>query len=350
MATTQDTTERWKPIPGYEERYEVSTLGRVRSLDRLVYRQTGLQRSVAAQTPGRLLVPKISKYGERIVLLYKGSRTTRKMCTIHRLVLLAFVGAPSPHYAANHKDGDRSNNRLDNLEWVSYQENRHHYLDILKPQRSDGPQNPNRLAALQRPRSHRTSPKRKPDNTPQNLDGEIWRDIQGYEGLYMVSHYGRVKSLGRAVGIHPLLGGTRQPTAKLLRSGTVGRYARVALCKDGQISYQSVHHLVLEAFLRPRPPGMQGCHNDGNHRNNHLDNLRWDTPGSNAADRILHGSNASGSRNGNSKLTEAEVVQIRLMLNDNIDQWTIARLFNVHQGTISSIKTGGTWNNITLKT
>lgn len=50
-----------------------------------------------------------------------------------------------------------------------------------------------------------------------------------------------------------------------------------------------VHTLVLEAFISSRPLGMDGCHWDGNSRNNRLDNLRWDTKAANGADRRRHG-------------------------------------------------------------
>ncbi len=50
-----------------------------------------------------------------------------------------------------------------------------------------------------------------------------------------------------------------------------------------------VHILVLEAFVGPRPLGLEGCHDDGDPANNRLTNLRWDTPSSNAVDRVRHG-------------------------------------------------------------
>jgi hypothetical protein len=50
-----------------------------------------------------------------------------------------------------------------------------------------------------------------------------------------------------------------------------------------------IHTLVLEAFAGPRPEGMEGCHNDGNPTNNHIDNLRWDTRSANNQDTLRHG-------------------------------------------------------------
>lgn len=48
------------------------------------------------------------------------------------------------------------------------------------------------------------------------------------------------------------------------------------------------HTLVLEAFVGPKPPRMFACHIDGNRQNNHASNLRWDTAGANARDRVKH--------------------------------------------------------------
>jgi hypothetical protein len=71
----------------------------------------------------------------------------------------------------------------------------------------------------------------------------------------------------------------------------VGRsgYLRVTLCRPATKKAVLVHHLVLIAFVGPRPEGFDGCHNDGNPANNCLDNLRWDTPSGNMRDKRKHG-------------------------------------------------------------
>lgn len=63
----------------------------------------------------------------------------------------------------------------------------------------------------------------------------------------------------------------------------------VTLSVDGVLRSHRVHHLVLKTFVGPCPPGMEGCHNDGNFRHNWVDNLRWDTPSSNHFDKVKHG-------------------------------------------------------------
>lgn len=104
---------------------------------------------------------------------------------------------------------------------------------------------------------------------------EDWRDVPGFAG-YEVSDLGRVRSA--KVG---------QP--RILRGWTVKGYPTVALRKDGRTFYRQVHRLVLLAFVGPCPQSMEGCHGDGNPKNNHLANLRWDTSSANKRDIVKHG-------------------------------------------------------------
>ena len=104
---------------------------------------------------------------------------------------------------------------------------------------------------------------------------EIWKDINGYEGLYMVSNFGRVKSLSRTVEYY---NGRHYYESKILKP-TVGNhgYYNVSLCKDKKWKHHLVHRLVAEAFL-PNPNGYkQVNHKDENKLNNHVDNLEWCT-------------------------------------------------------------------------
>ena len=67
-------------------------------------------------------------HGYLCVHLYRGGKTTRKVRTIHQLVAEAFLGNPHGHTEVNHKDFNKANNNLKNLEWVSHKENVHHAL------------------------------------------------------------------------------------------------------------------------------------------------------------------------------------------------------------------------------
>lgn len=102
-------SEEWKDIPGYEGLYQVSNLGRVRSLDRKYSK--GKDRKIV-----------LDAWGYPQVGLYKGS--SGKTFHVHRLVLLAFIGpCPKGMETRHFPDPDRTNNRLDNLSWGTRLEN-----------------------------------------------------------------------------------------------------------------------------------------------------------------------------------------------------------------------------------
>ncbi|RUU22663.1 HNH endonuclease [Mesorhizobium sp. M7A.F.Ca.AU.002.06.1.1] len=111
-----------------------------------------------------------------------------------------------------------------------------------------------------------------------------------------------------------------------------------------------VHLLVLEAFVGPRPDGLEGCHNDGNPDNNRLDNLRWDTPESNQADRIAHGTDIRGIKNGQSKLTEEDISAIRREYVPRVkgsDCRALASKYGVSHSLIAGIVRNKTWRHVT---
>jgi hypothetical protein len=104
--------EFWKDIPEYEGHYQVSSFGNVRSLN-----------------TGKNLSPNKMNHGYTCVHLYKNGRKTRKVKTIHQLVATAFIPNPQELREVNHKNFIKHDNRLDNLEWVSRQQNVRHALD-----------------------------------------------------------------------------------------------------------------------------------------------------------------------------------------------------------------------------
>ncbi|MBY6273488.1 MAG: hypothetical protein CW346_14925 [Bacillaceae bacterium] len=102
-------TEEWRSISGFEGKYEVSNLGRIRKI-------------IATQgsRPG-VLRPYVGSDGYLYVDLYKGGKRYRKL--VHRLVAEAFLGHLPPGKVVNHKDHDRTNARVSNLEYVTISEN-----------------------------------------------------------------------------------------------------------------------------------------------------------------------------------------------------------------------------------
>ena len=94
---------------------------------------------------------------------------------------------------------------------------------------------------------------------------EIWRDIEGYEGLYQISNKGNVKSL-------------KYGKERILRPGIDGYgYMFVCLCNDNVMKYFKLHRLVAQAFI-PNPRNLQEVnHKDENKLNNCVENLEWMT-------------------------------------------------------------------------
>ena len=109
-------TEIWLPIEGYENLYEVSNLGRVRSLERTVIRKNGVKLKVS----GKILKPRVNK-GYLFVTLCKNG--IGRNCYLHRLVSTAFIPNPNNLPQVNHLSEDKLNNSVENLEWCSAKEN-----------------------------------------------------------------------------------------------------------------------------------------------------------------------------------------------------------------------------------
>lgn len=125
-----------------------------------------------------------------------------------------------------------------------------------------------------------------PNNTRTQV--EEWRDIPGWEGYYQVSNLGRVKSVERTALI---FGGHQRRVHERLRKPFVNRGGRLMVrlnLGDTKPSFL-IHRLVLQAFVGPEPEGMEACHNNGDHTDNRLENLRWDTKRSNMLDKRAHG-------------------------------------------------------------
>ena len=108
--------EEWRDIPGYEGLYQVSNLGRVKSLEKIDAR--GWHRKE------KILVQIDNMHGYYQLMLYKNKN--KKKISVHRLVALAFIPNPNNYPCVNHKDENPSNNCIENLEWCDDFENRTH--------------------------------------------------------------------------------------------------------------------------------------------------------------------------------------------------------------------------------
>lgn len=122
-------TEIFKPIIGYEGLYEISNLGRVRSLDRVIVDKKGVHQHFK----GQFITPFLTKGGYYEVMLSKNK--VRRVFLLHRLVATHFLGECPEGCEVDHINRDKTDNRLENLRYVSHVENcvnRNNNRDHLK--------------------------------------------------------------------------------------------------------------------------------------------------------------------------------------------------------------------------
>lgn len=170
---------------------------------------------------------------------------------------------------------------------------------------------------------------------------EVWKPVVGWEDLYEVSDAGRVRSLGR-----PRPGtyvGARGWSPRILKQAKgAGRtvYLFVGLSRNKVREYRYVHSLVLEAFVGPRPEGMQACHGNCDSSDNTLSNLRWASQKDNAADSMALRRHTHGPRQGSAKLSTECVARIRDIRRFGIPYHKIAAWFGVSTTQVGKILRG----------
>jgi hypothetical protein len=116
--------EVWKDIEGYEGQYQVSNLGNVKSLNRFVYQLDRSGKPSISNYKGRVLKFGHRKNGYLYIVLSKNNKQKKE--NIHRLVAKAFIPNPLNKPQVNHKDGNKKNNLIGNLEWNTMSENHKH--------------------------------------------------------------------------------------------------------------------------------------------------------------------------------------------------------------------------------
>jgi hypothetical protein len=191
--------------------------------------------------------------------------------------------------------------------------------------------------------------RRSADQSP--IEGEVWRDVVGYEGVYSVSDFGRVRR-DAAYEDRP----TVILKAWLNRAG----YYRVGLSAHNRKSTYFVHALVAAAFIGPLPPGQVVNHQDGVKTNNRPENLNYKTHAGNmrhasesglmmCGDRHLYrrvpASVPRGDTHRSSKLTEADVMAIKASRTSSAQ---LAREYGVDRKTISCVRNHKSWNHVAV--
>jgi hypothetical protein len=146
---------------------------------------------------------------------------------------------------------------------------------------------------------------------------ERWLPAVGYEGLYEISDFGRVRRIEGAF--------YWRPSAKILAPQfSHDGYCKVFLSKTGNAGkkqWEFMHCLVAAAFIGPKPPGHDVDHLDGNRANNQIENLRY----------LYH------KENKRKKLSHQDVAEIRRLCLEGFNQYELAQMFGVRQSHISRI-------------
>lgn len=172
---------------------------------------------------------------------------------------------------------------------------------------------------------------------------EIWKNIDGYEGLYQVSSLGNVKSLERH----------RENSVKL----TPGRilkgilndkgYYSVRLYKNKKPNFHSVSRLVAQTFIRNPKNKPEVNHISGNTKDNSVTNLEWVTHAENMEHAVNTGLMPKGEQNARSKIKECDVKNIREMYaKGGISTRALSEKFNIGKTAIWQIVTNQTWKHV----
>lgn len=180
----------------------------------------------------------------------------------------------------------------------------------------------------------------------EDMEGEIWKDVVGFEGLYTVSNMGRVKSSEKIVRYR---WGERVNKARILKPNNLDqRYDQVTLCRNKYQKKITVHRLVVITFLDMDATKNSINHKDGNKRNNCASNLEWCTQKENIDHAyklgLMHG--RKGEKHPNSLLTNDNVAQMKAMLKDGARTRDLVKIFNVSEDVIYQIKVGNSWKHI----
>lgn len=328
--------EIWKDVVGFEGLYQVSNLGRVKSLDRYV--------QAVGKTAGKRF------YQEKILNTISKSRRNRptvnlklnsKQCPklVHLLIAESFLRKPNANEHVHHKDNNSLNNCLYNLEVVNA---RDHIISHGIRRRSQLKVNNLFFDTYQKPNQF----------IPEvDITKEFWKPLIGYEGIFEISNYGRFKRLnrqqlrtnGRMISIKEMIFNNKN--CGLTRDG----YLMSRLNAKGVMYRKSIHRLVAIHFLS-NPLSLSIVHHkDSNRMNNVVDNLEWISKQDHKETHKNHRRCNYGSKHHNSILTEDKVREIKNIGNSGSNSLAeIARIFDVSVSTISCILSGRLWKHVNI--
>ena len=179
----------------------------------------------------------------------------------------------------------------------------------------------------------------------ENLDGEVWKPIVGFENLYKCSSMGRIKSKFKTVAI--LNSFKSYPEKIILQQQYKSGYLYHSLCKDGIVRTKLPHRLIAKTFLDNPHNKPEVNHKNGVKSDNRLVNLEWNTRSENQKHSITIGlRSAKGVKNSQSKLSKNEVLEIRNKIKKGFSGKKLSEKYGVSQQTISNIKSKYSWAHI----
>ena len=172
---------------------------------------------------------------------------------------------------------------------------------------------------------------------------EEWKDVSGYEGIYMISSLGRVKRIRRRCDSRS----RDVAIVRLLKPKPSGQgYRAVCLSWAGEKAYRYVHELVAGAFIAHRPDGMEVNHKNGNKEDNVLANLEYVTSSENKQHAVRTLGAYCGEANGMSKLTREQVETMRRKRAMGVSLAEIAEHFGIARNHASDILQGKYWAHV----
>lgn len=304
--------EIWK-TSCHSDRYEVSSLGRVRG------------------PSGKILKPTLLQIGYySIAFSYKNHVVKRFY--IHRLVADTFIGAIDKNMVVNHKNHDKTDNRLVNLEIVSRKDNGKHWAQQHRSQAAG------RKRSGFCGRGHKLDDNKSYCNICRNMKNSGIEfmppnDTEWQESIvpdYLISKDGRLWS---------------NKTSRLIKAGVnKAGYVYANLRINGKTKPFAIHRLVAETFIDALKKDQVVDHIDGDKTNNNLTNLRITSRSENTThfrDRVRDEDNHGY------KLSKEQVIQIKILLNEGkLSQKEIGKRFGVVDSHISAIKNKRKWTHI----